>query len=182
LPGARSGIIAKFAPSRLADAYAADIRRDREPANALFNLADLLALTQMPKMAADLYRLGLDKDPAGRDDGPALARTAAMQYRAVKALAAIGDRQRALSLLHDHLDLLARLRERFGGADPKVRAAFEFFRRLYIVGGVDDVLNERPLDGTGGGRDYFVGGQLRFNDEDLKSILPFVPASAAGGT
>ena len=65
----------------------------------------------------------------------------------------------------------------------KVRAAFEFFRRLYIVGGVDDVLNDRPLDGTGGGRDYFVGGQLRFNDEDLKSLLMVGGSSlgAAGG-
>jgi hypothetical protein len=26
-------------------------------------------------------------------------------------------------------------------------------------------------------RDFFLGAQLRFNDEDLKSILPFIPAT-----
>jgi phospholipid/cholesterol/gamma-HCH transport system substrate-binding protein len=33
--------------------------------------------------------------------------------------------------------------------------------------GVDDLLNPDRTD-------YFFGAQLRFNDEDLKSILPFV--------
>ena len=33
----------------------------------------------------------------------------------------------------------------------------------------DDILN-------GARRDYFVGLQLKFNDEDLKQILPFAPA------
>ncbi len=55
----------------------------------------------------------------------------------------------------------------------KVTAGWEFFRRLYIVGGIDDAFNNRPQDGSGGGRDYFVGMQLRFNDEDLKSLLLF---------
>jgi phospholipid/cholesterol/gamma-HCH transport system substrate-binding protein len=62
----------------------------------------------------------------------------------------------------------------------KVLAAWEFFKRLYVVGGVDDILNARPLDGTGGGRDYFAGMQLRFNDEDLKALLLF-GGSALGG-
>ncbi len=79
-----------------------------------------------------------------------------------------------LSLESDLFDFAANAWPRY-----KVHAAFEFFRRLYIVGGIDDVLNERPLDGTGGGRDYFVGGQLRFNDEDLKSLL-MVGGSALG--
>jgi phospholipid/cholesterol/gamma-HCH transport system substrate-binding protein len=55
----------------------------------------------------------------------------------------------------------------------KVMATWEFFRRLYVVGGIDDAFNERPQDGTGGGRDFFIGAQLRFNDEDLKSLLLF---------
>jgi len=55
----------------------------------------------------------------------------------------------------------------------KVLAAWQFFSRLYIVGGIDDALNNRPIDGSAGGRDYFIGGQLRFNDEDLKSLLLF---------
>lgn len=62
----------------------------------------------------------------------------------------------------------------------KVLAAWEFFHRLYVVGGVDDILNERPEDGTGGGRDFFVGAQLRFNDEDLKALMLF-GGSALGG-
>ena len=53
----------------------------------------------------------------------------------------------------------------------KVLAAWQFFSRLYVVGGIDDALNSRPIDGSAGGRDYFIGGQLRFNDEDLKSLL-----------
>ena len=51
----------------------------------------------------------------------------------------------------------------------RVALAYECCQRLYIVGGVDDMLN--------GSRDFFLGAQLRFNDEDLKSILPFVPAT-----
>ena len=62
----------------------------------------------------------------------------------------------------------------------KVMAAWEFFKRLYVVGGIDDVFNDRPLDGGGGGRDYFAGMQLRFNDEDLKTLLMF-GGSAIGG-
>jgi phospholipid/cholesterol/gamma-HCH transport system substrate-binding protein len=62
----------------------------------------------------------------------------------------------------------------------KVLAAWEFFKRLYVVGGVDDLFNDRPLDGGGGGRDYFAGMQLRFNDEDLKALLLF-GGSAIGG-
>ncbi len=55
----------------------------------------------------------------------------------------------------------------------KLMAAWEFFKRLYVVGGMDDAFNERPVDGSAGGRDFFVGAQLRFNDEDLKSLLMF---------
>ena len=51
----------------------------------------------------------------------------------------------------------------------RIRLAYEVVQRLWIVGGVDDMLNES--------RDFFLGAQLRFNDEDLKSILPFIPAS-----
>ena len=40
------------------------------------------------------------------------------------------------------------------------------------AGGVDDILNNDR-------RDYFVGLQLRFNDQDLKTILPFAGVSSA---
>jgi len=62
----------------------------------------------------------------------------------------------------------------------KVLAAWEFFKRLYVVGGIDDTFNDRPVDGSAGGRDYFVGAQLRFNDEDLKALL-MVGGSALSG-
>ena len=51
----------------------------------------------------------------------------------------------------------------------KFLAALEFIRGLYIVGGADDVLN---VD-----RDFFIGAQIRFTDEDLKAILTFAPSS-----
>lgn len=43
---------------------------------------------------------------------------------------------------------------------------YEFIHRLWLIGGVDHIfLPER--------RDYFLGLQLRFTDDDLKTILPF---------
>jgi phospholipid/cholesterol/gamma-HCH transport system substrate-binding protein len=61
----------------------------------------------------------------------------------------------------------------------KVVAAWEFWKRLYIIGGVDDALNARPQEGGSGGRDYILGAQVRFNDEDLRSLL-MVGGSALG--
>ncbi len=43
---------------------------------------------------------------------------------------------------------------------------YEFLRRLWLIGGIDHVFLANR-------RDYFLGLQLRFNDEDLKTILPF---------
>jgi phospholipid/cholesterol/gamma-HCH transport system substrate-binding protein len=65
----------------------------------------------------------------------------------------------------------------------KVLAAIEFFKHLWIVGGVDDALNDRG-PGAGGpltGRDYFLGIQLTFNDEDLKALLTIGGAALVGG-
>ncbi len=43
---------------------------------------------------------------------------------------------------------------------------YEFVHHLWMLGGVDNIfLSNR--------RDYFLGLQLRFNDSDLKTILPF---------
>jgi phospholipid/cholesterol/gamma-HCH transport system substrate-binding protein len=50
----------------------------------------------------------------------------------------------------------------------RVSLGYEFVNRAWLLGGVDDIL-------SGSRRDYFVGAQLRFNDEDLKSVLPFAP-------
>jgi phospholipid/cholesterol/gamma-HCH transport system substrate-binding protein len=51
----------------------------------------------------------------------------------------------------------------------RVSLGYEFINRLWLLAGVDDIL-------SGARRDYFVGAQLKFNDEDLKRIIPFVPA------
>jgi phospholipid/cholesterol/gamma-HCH transport system substrate-binding protein len=50
----------------------------------------------------------------------------------------------------------------------RVSLGYEFVNRLWLIGGVDDILSPTR-------RDYFVGAQLKFNDEDLKTILPFAP-------
>ena len=54
----------------------------------------------------------------------------------------------------------------------RVSLGYEFVNRLWLLGGVDDIL-------SGSRRDYFVGAQLRFNDDDLKRILPFAPSGVA---
>ena len=44
--------------------------------------------------------------------------------------------------------------------------AYEFVKKLWLLGGVDHVFVDNR-------RDYFLGLQLRFTDDDLKTILPF---------
>jgi phospholipid/cholesterol/gamma-HCH transport system substrate-binding protein len=75
----------------------------------------------------------------------------------------------------------------------KVTAAFELFRHLYVLGGVDEAINNEDeflivkgnsdvpiqFDTFTFGRDYFFGGMLRFNDEDLAALLT-VGGSALG--
>ncbi len=56
----------------------------------------------------------------------------------------------------------------------RVYVSYEFLKRLWVYGGVD-YLFEPSL------RDYFLGLQLRFDDEDLKTILPFSGGAAAIG-
>ena len=56
----------------------------------------------------------------------------------------------------------------------RVRAAVEVVSRLWVLMGVDDILNGPAASAPqSGGRDAFLGAMLRFNDEDLKTILPF---------
>ncbi|MBU1238157.1 hypothetical protein KKF84_14480, partial [Myxococcota bacterium] len=62
----------------------------------------------------------------------------------------------------------------------KIGLQWEFYRRMFLIAGVDDLMNERPRTGAGGGRDYFIGAQVRFTDEDLKSLL-MIAGSAIGG-
>jgi len=76
-----------------------------------------------------------------------------------------------LHLLDDHLevnsDVFAIGEQQY--ARLRVALAYEVVQRLWLLGGMDDMLNQS--------RDFFLGAQLRFNDEDLKSVLPFVPAT-----
>lgn len=62
----------------------------------------------------------------------------------------------------------------------KLSAAWMFYRRLYLVAGADDVLNARSRTGAGGGRDYFIGAMVQFNDQDLKALMLFAGSALAG--
>lgn len=50
----------------------------------------------------------------------------------------------------------------------RVSLGYAFLNRLWLMGGVDDVMSVDR-------REYFVGMQLRFDDEDLKTVIPFAP-------
>ncbi|MFH2009065.1 MAG: MlaD family protein [bacterium] len=76
--------------------------------------------------------------------------------------------KRRLVLTTDVFDFQANVFPRL-----KVTAGWMFYKRLYIVAGADDLLNARARTGAGGGRDYFIGAMLMFNDADFKSLLMF---------
>ena len=93
-----------------------------------------------------------------------------------------------LFLLDDRLVLSADV---FGfaqstvGQNPRVKVSvgYEVWNRmLYVIGGADDLANynHRAESGAPGGFDWFLGAQLRFNDEDLKSLLLVGGGAAAG--
>lgn len=76
-----------------------------------------------------------------------------------------------LVMLDDRLELVQDL---FGFGEVvrprwRVHLSYAFVKRLWLLGGVDDILSYDR-------RDYFVGLNLRFNDEDIKKILPFAPS------
>jgi phospholipid/cholesterol/gamma-HCH transport system substrate-binding protein len=75
-----------------------------------------------------------------------------------------------LVLLDDRLELA---QDFFGFGETvlprwRVYLSYAFVKRLWLLGGADDILSYDRSD-------YFVGLNLRFNDEDLKTILPFAP-------
>lgn len=80
-----------------------------------------------------------------------------------------------LHLLNDTLEVRNDLFGFGESANPRLRvaAAYNILQRAWIIAGVDDILNGDRFD-------YFLGAQLRFNDDDIKSILPF--AGGLGGS
>jgi phospholipid/cholesterol/gamma-HCH transport system substrate-binding protein len=87
-----------------------------------------------------------------------------------------------LYMLDDRLSLSVDVFDTLSNQNPRVKTALSaaiWKRNLFIVGGVDDLLNpNRAVAGAGGGVDWFMGGQLTFNDEDLKALLLFGGSSA----
>jgi phospholipid/cholesterol/gamma-HCH transport system substrate-binding protein len=89
-----------------------------------------------------------------------------------------------LFLLEDRLTLSVDVFDTLSNQYPRVKPtllAAIWKRNLFLVGGADDVINTtRATAGAGGGIDWFLGGQLVFNDEDLKSLLLFGGSAASG--
>jgi phospholipid/cholesterol/gamma-HCH transport system substrate-binding protein len=71
-----------------------------------------------------------------------------------------------IKVLRDRLELNADLFEFGRRVWPRLRmrAGFEIVKRFWLLAGLDDAINPT--------RDYFVGLQLRFDDEDLKPLIP----------
>ena len=90
-----------------------------------------------------------------------------------------------LYLFNDHMMLSADMFDKRSNQYPRftARAYLGLYKTyIYLVGGVDDVLNYTRTQGTAGGFfDYFFGLQLVFNDQDLKTLLLFGGGAAAGG-
>ena len=86
-----------------------------------------------------------------------------------------------LHLLNNKLQFNADLFDFSANIFPRVKIGlmWEFYRRMFIIAGIDDLMNERPKTGAGGGRDFYIGAQVRFTDEDLKSLL-MIGGSAIG--
>lgn len=88
-----------------------------------------------------------------------------------------------LYLLDDRLMLSADIYDMRSNQYPRAtgRAALALYKRMfYVVGGVDDVFNYVRTQGAAGGTfDWFIGAQLVFNDEDLKTLLISGGGSAA---
>jgi len=75
-----------------------------------------------------------------------------------------------VTALGDRLQVVTDLFEFEADRNPRLRAraTYAFFAHLYVAAGIDDVLNRSSMD-------YFVGGGLRFNDDDLQAILATAP-------
>ena len=88
-----------------------------------------------------------------------------------------------LHLFDDRLEINADL-FRFGDQtypNLRVRLGYEIVRTLFILGGVDNILNADPSVPSQNGADFFLGAMLRFDDRDLIGLLPFLGGLASAG-
>lgn len=74
-----------------------------------------------------------------------------------------------LDFFDDSLEISAEIFQFGNSTFPRLRGrvSYELVDTLFILAGVDDVLNERTVD-------FFLGAMLRFDDQDLVSLLPFL--------
>lgn len=80
-----------------------------------------------------------------------------------------------LDFFDDTLEFNAEIFQFSDSVNPRlrIRANYELVDTLFILAGVDDVLNERTVD-------FFLGAMLRFDDQDLVSLLPFLGGALGG--
>jgi phospholipid/cholesterol/gamma-HCH transport system substrate-binding protein len=81
-----------------------------------------------------------------------------------------------LHFFDDRLEINADL-FRFGDQtfpNLRVRVGYEIVRTLYVLGGVDNILNIDPNEPAQNGADFFLGAMLRFTDQDLVTLLPLL--------
>lgn len=98
-------------------------------------------------------------------------------------------------LLNDRLELALDVFELSHSTYPRLKmaAAFRVFGEMYLLGGVDDALNPhktytiepildevpQTLDSVHIGRDLYLGATVRFDDEDLATLLRAVGGALA---
>ncbi len=81
-----------------------------------------------------------------------------------------------LHFFDDRLEMNADL-FRFGDQtfpSLRVRFSYEIVRSLFVLGGVDNILNADPSTPSQNGADFFLGAMLRFTDHDLVGLFPFL--------
>ena len=92
---------------------------------------------------------------------------------------------RSRRLFRDRLTIKTDLLDFRSNVWPRLRitSTLQFYHNLFVLAGVDDIINNQPPGAAGTtGRDYFVGGQLMFNDEDLKALLAIGGSALSGAT
>jgi len=91
-----------------------------------------------------------------------------------------------LHLSDDRLMLQVDVFDTRSNVFPRVRGRVYwavYKKLLWVVAGADDILNTTRSSGGGGAFiDGFIGAQLTFNDEDLKTLLLFGGSSVAGAS